>query len=264
MINEPIRVLVVDDYPIVRQGLINIIKDEKDVRVVGEAGSFDECLRVCRARHPDVVLLDTSLDETSIVTAIRLLTSQFHDLKIIAVADQSERNCAVLRGDSKCRNRGILSPGTNSDCVVHAIQAGARGAIRLSDAAGDLVKAIRTVHEGRHWIDGNSTARMMQSLFKSRSGSGTLLPEAGLTEREELICRMIADGMANKEIAMRLQIAQQTVKNHVSSILRKSGLEDRLQIARAVLLRAPCPTNEPADAQNVLDDPSHTESGSGL
>ncbi|MGQ9807460.1 MAG: LuxR C-terminal-related transcriptional regulator [Armatimonadota bacterium] len=242
-----IKVLIVDDYALVRQGLINILKQEPDIEVVGEAADLDQCLRLCRSESPHVVLLDTSLGDTNVVTAIRLINTQFPGVRIVAVADQSERNCSVLRGTSQCRHRGSSDPSDPADCVVQAIRAGARGAIRLSDTTAELVNAVRAVRDGRYWVDGPATARVMEALFNSRDTSSDLIPQAGLTEREELICRMIADGLSNKEIASRLNIAQQTVKNHVSSILRKSGLEDRLQVARAVLLRTGCPARSASD-----------------
>jgi len=235
-----IRVLVVDDYPLVRQGLINTLSSESDIHVVGEAADLDQCLRACGALSPDVILLDTSLGDTNVVTAIRLIATRFPDIRVIAVADQSERNCSVLRGTAACRHRGISDVSDTADCVVQSIRAGARGAIRLSDTTAELVHAVHSVYEGKHWIDGSATARVMHALFQTRPEDEHLFPNAGLTEREELICRMISDGFSNKEIAARLGIAQQTVKNHVSAILRKSGLEDRLQVARAVLLRTAC------------------------
>lgn len=247
---HPVRVIVVDDYPLVRQGLINILKGEEGVQIVGEAADLDQCLRLCRTNKPNVVLLDTTLGDTSVVTAIRLIASQFETTRIIVVADQSERSCAVLRGARSCRSVLLGDGESGADCVVQSIRAGARGAIRLSDTTTELVNAVRTVHEGGYWVDGNATARLMESLFCHKPESLSE-PLSTLTAREDLICRMIADGLSNKEIAGRLCIAQQTVKNHVSSILRKSGLEDRLQIARAVLLRPPCPSPEDAVASST-------------
>ncbi len=233
MDSSAIRIIVVDDYAIVRQGIIDILEKEDDISVVGEAADLEQAIALYDRKLPHVVLLDTTLGDTDIITAIRLLHSRFQDIKIIAVADQSERNCAVLRGERSCRISGGMSG--KSDCVVSSIRAGAKGAIRLSDTTTELVSAIRAVRAGRFWVDGGATARVMESLF-SEQLSTRIMPDAGLTAREDLICRLIADGLSNKEIAARLCIAQQTVKNHVSAILRKSGLEDRLQIARAILI----------------------------
>lgn len=244
MSNMPIRVLIADDYPLVRQGLVNILLRENDIAVVGEAADLDQCLHLCRTACPDVVLLDTALGDGSVITGIRLIVSQFPAVRIIAVADQSERNCAILRqsGDGRCRSLAGADTRWGGDCVVRAVRAGARGAIRLSDTTTELVGAVRNVHAGKFWVDGNATARLMESLFQSgETHPDAPIPNAALTTREDLICRLIAEGLSNKEIARRLFIAHQTVKNHVSAILRKSGLEDRLQIARAVLLNTSCP-----------------------
>lgn len=239
MPSDKIRVLVVDDYPLVRQGLIDILKKQPDIAIVGEASGVGQALDSIRASRPDVILMDTTLEDSSLVTAIRLILSHYPDMKILALADQSERNCAVLRGTGRCKMAPVPDIRQGSDCVVQSIKAGAKGAIRLSDSSTELVTAIKTIAEGHYWVDGNATARVMESLFTTKSDSGSLLP-GSLTSREDLICRLIADGLSNKEIASRLSIAQQTVKNHVSSILRKTGLEDRLQIARAILLKPQC------------------------
>jgi NarL family two-component system response regulator LiaR len=193
-----IRVFIVDDHPLIRNGLATMIGAEDDLEFIGEAGSGEEAVRVLPALAPDVVLMDQVMGAIDGIEAIETLKKRLPDTKFV-----------------------ILTSLVEPALVRRAIGAGARGFLLKTASAHDLVAAIRNVHAGRRVLDAEAT----DSLFDTRSE-----PVAGedLTARERELLALMARGYNNQEIASELAIGLPTVKFHVSNILGKLGVDNRI------------------------------------
>lgn len=204
-----IKVLIVDDHAVVRQGLRTFIDLQDDMQVVGEGIDGAEAIQLARQLQPDVVLLDLVMPHVNGVEA----TSQ-----II----QGSPNSRVL----------ILTSFGEDDKVFPAIRAGAQGYLLKDIHPNDLVQAVREAYHGKVQLHPDIARKLMSAV--ATAGPPTTQPASGpdeLTEREREVLGLIAEGLNNREIAASLIISEKTVKTHVSSILSKLGLEDRTQAA---------------------------------
>ena len=200
-----IKVFLLDDHEIVRRGLRDLLEPEDDLVVVGESGSAREAERIIPALRPDVAVLDARLPDGSGIDVCRAIRSR--DPSISAL---------------------ILTSYDDDQALFAAIMAGAAGYVLKQVRSMDLVQAIRTVARGQSLLDPAVTAKVLERL---RAGDAEPDEFAGLTEREKEILRLIAEGLTNRQIGQRLFIAEKTVKNYVSSLLAKLGLERRTQAA---------------------------------
>ena len=202
---DPIRVLIVDDHGVVRQGLKSFLRTQDDIEVVGEASDGDEALSQVRDLVPDVVLMDLVMPKSDGIEATRQIRSLSPATKVI-----------------------VLTSFADDERIVAAIKAGATGYLLKDVRPQDLGDAIRTVHGGDALLHPSVAAKLMREVVASGERSSRL---DALTEREIEVLQLIARGMANKEIARDLGVAEKTVKTHVSNILQKLHLADRTQAA---------------------------------
>ncbi|MEA2685615.1 MAG: hypothetical protein QOE93_810 [Actinomycetota bacterium] len=197
-----IRVLVVDDHPIVRQGLRSYLSTRDGIEVVGDAGDGESAVALVGEVRPDVVLMDLAMPGMGGLDAIRAVTDLGLGTRIL-----------------------VLTSFSSQDQVIPAIQAGAAGYL-LKDADPEEVdRAVRAVHAGEGRLDPSVAAVVMAAATGQR---GDL---ARLTPRELEVLRLLGQGLSNKALAERLFVAEKTVKTHVSAILAKLGLADRTQAA---------------------------------
>jgi DNA-binding NarL/FixJ family response regulator len=199
----PIQVMLVDDHEVVRRGLKELLSDEPDIEVVAEAGSVDEALAVAMHVEPDVAVVDVRLGDGDGVAL-----------------------CRSLRSKPDAPQCLMLTAFDDEEAVVGAIMAGASGYLLKQVKGQDVVYAVREVAAGRSLLDPVTTARVLDKLRNP--------PEdelATLTDRERSVLDLIADGLSNREIAERLFVAEKTVKNYVTSVLAKLGLQRRTQAA---------------------------------
>jgi two-component system, NarL family, response regulator DevR len=203
--NSAIKVFLLDDHEIVRRGLRDLLEAEDDLVVIGESGSAREAERIIPALRPQVAVLDARLPDGSGIDV-----------------------CRTIRSRDPSINALILTSYDDDQALFAAIMAGAAGYVLKQVRSNELVQAIRTVARGQSLLDPAVTAKVLERLR-----SGTAEPEefADLTEREKEILRLIAEGLTNRQIGQRLFIAEKTVKNYVSSLLAKLGLERRTQAA---------------------------------
>jgi DNA-binding NarL/FixJ family response regulator len=194
-----IRVLIVDDHPVVREGLAAVLEDAKDVRVVGALGSAEEALASVAAGPPDVVLLDLELPGMNGVDAIPRLTAAAPRSRII-----------------------VLTAYDTEERVLGALKAGAAGYLLKGAGAAEIVQAIRAVAAGGSYLTPRVAARVVARVNAPRR-SGTL------SDRERQVLRLVARGRANKQIARDLGITERTVKFHMTSIFNKLGADNRAQ-----------------------------------
>jgi DNA-binding NarL/FixJ family response regulator len=198
----PIRVLIADDHPVVRQGLAVLLEVQDDITLVGQASDGPEAVRLTLEQLPDVLLLDLKLP---LLDGIGVL-SQLHD--------QAVRTRVI-----------ILTSAAGRSSPAQALQAGAAGFLYKDVDPDALVRAIRSVHDGHTVL-----APQAAGLVASRHGA-EVRGMGALTSRELEVLALLTDGQSNREIARSLGVAEKTVKTHVSSVLAKLGVSDRTQAA---------------------------------
>jgi DNA-binding NarL/FixJ family response regulator len=197
----PIRVLLVDDHSVVRQGLRMFLSLDPDLDIVGEAANGVEAVQLAHAHQPDVVLMDLLMPVMDGITAIAQLRRELPDIEIVALTSVLE-----------------------DTAVIGAIRAGAIGYLLKDTESEELRKAIKAAAAGQVQLSPKVAARLMREVQVPDS------PET-LTERETEVLRLLARGCSNKEIAHTLSIGEKTVKTHVSNILSKLGVPSRTQAA---------------------------------
>ena len=224
-----IRILLADDQAMDRAGLRKLLEAEPDFRVVGEARSGAEAVELCRSLRPDVIILDTRMPELDGVTAIPLVRAASPGTRIIAVAEHGEARCLVLNPPRPGAKWDLSDGGACThvtDCLQLAVTQGALGAIRRSAEPEQLYRAVRAVAAGNAWYELGTASRLLERAL----GLNPVQEVRTLSSRERQVAAMIADGRSNKEIASAMGISDRTVKKHVSNILDKLRLQDRLQL----------------------------------
>jgi DNA-binding NarL/FixJ family response regulator len=210
--SETIRLFLLDDHELVRRGLKDLLEDEPDIDVVGESGLAKDVVERIAALKPDVAVLDARLPDGSGIEVCRDVRS----------ADPS---IAVI----------ILTSYDDDDALFAAIMAGAAGYVLKQVRGTDLVDAVRRVAAGQSLLD---PAVTQQVLARIRSGQPPEDPLASLTKQERRILTLIGEGLTNRQIATEMFLAEKTVKNYVTQLLSKLGLERRTQAAVLVTRHA--------------------------
>jgi DNA-binding NarL/FixJ family response regulator len=200
-----LRVFLMDDHEVVRQGLKALVDAEPDMEVVGEASTASEALARVPALKPDVAVLDVRLPDGDGISVCRDLKSGLPELACL-----------------------MLTSFGDDDALFSAIMAGASGYVLKQIKGNDLVGAIRTVGHGQSLLDPQATGRLLQRM---RTDAVRKDPLDVLTDQERKILDLIGEGLTNREIGQRMFLAEKTVKNYVSSVLAKLGLVRRTQAA---------------------------------
>ncbi len=210
-----LRLLVVDDHEVVRQGLVALLDRRDRFQVVAEAGTVEEALEATRRFHPDLVVMDVRLPDGSGIEACREIRAEFPLTRVV-----------------------MLTSYPDEEAVLSAIIAGASGYLLKQIRARDLVSALESVGRGESLLDPAVTEKVLDRV--RRIASGTYQDElAQLTAQEQKILMLVAEGKTNKEIASEVFLSDKTVKNYVSSILSKLNLERRAQAAAFVARHRP-------------------------
>jgi NarL family two-component system response regulator LiaR len=204
---EKIRVLIVDDHRVVRQGLRTFLELQEDILVVGEAEDGQTAIELVAKLYPNIVLMDLVMPRLDGISATRQVKSLNTDVKVIA-----------------------LTSFTEDDKVFPAIQAGASSYLLKDVSPDDLVEAIRAAHRGEARLHPDIARKLMEQVAHQPRLSREPQAES-LTEREHDVIQLVARGCSNQEIAKELFISEKTVKTHVSNILSKLHLDDRTQLA---------------------------------
>lgn len=214
-----VSVFLVDDHELVRRGLIELLSDDPELDVIGEASSVSEALARIPALRPEVAVLDIRLPDGNGIELCRDLLSRLPGLRCL-----------------------MLTSYTSEEAMLDAVLAGASGYV-VKDIKGlELAKAIKEVGAGRSLLDSRATAALMARL---RNAAEHADPLSGLSSQEKVLLGLLGDGLTNKQIADRMFLAEKTVKNYVSRLLTKLGMERRAQAAAFV---------------NRLDRPARQES----
>lgn len=200
-----VRVFLVDDHEVVRRGLIDLLGADEELDVVGEAGSVAEAMVRIAAAHPDVAVLDVRLPDGNGVELCRDLLSGMPGLRCL-----------------------MLTSFTSDEAMLDAILAGASGYVVKDIKGMELTRAVKDVGAGRSLLDNRAAAALMAKL---RGAAEESEPLPGLTDQERTLLGLLAEGLTNKQIADRMFLAEKTVKNYVSRLLAKLGMERRTQAA---------------------------------
>jgi two-component system, NarL family, response regulator LiaR len=208
---ERIRVMLADDHPVVREGLVAMLETQDDIEVAGEAGDGEEAVRLARDLNPDVILMDLQMPRMNGVEAIRQIRQDRPDAQVI-----------------------ILTTYDSDEHIFPGIEAGAKGYLLKGTSREDLFKAIRAASRGESLLEPVVASKLMERFTQlSRRGPA----EDVLSEREMEVLRLVAKGARNKEIARQLYITEKTAKAHVSNILAKLGASDRTEAVTMALRR---------------------------
>ncbi|MEU7168480.1 response regulator [Streptomyces morookaense] len=207
---QPVRVFLLDDHEVVRRGIQDLLDAEDDITVVGDAGTIAQALVRGPALRPDVAVLDVRLPDGDGITVCRELRSRMPGLACL-----------------------MLTSFDDDDALLDAIMAGAAGYVLKQIKGSDLVTAVRTVATGQSMLDPATTARLMTTLRGAQDAGSEPEDErlADLSPRERDILALIGEGLTNRQIGERLFLSEKTVKNHISRLLAKLGVERRIQAA---------------------------------
>jgi DNA-binding NarL/FixJ family response regulator len=200
----PTSILLIDDHPIFLSGLRHLIEGERDLQIVGEASSIAEAIRQTRLRRPDVLILDLSLRDGNGLDALPELLRVSPDTSVL-----------------------VLS-GLGSENLLPALRRGARGFVSKDTASKHLLSAVRAIRQGKIWAERSIPKELAQDLLVQDQRRRTL---EGLTPREQEVLTLVGEGRRNRDISRLLFISENTVKTHICSLLRKLGIEDRVQLA---------------------------------
>jgi len=207
------RILIADDHPVFRQGLISVFRNEKEFTIVGEAADGRHALKLIEELHPDILLLDLMMPGMSGLETLRELSSSPHPVRTI-----------------------LLTASIAREQIAQALQLGARGIV-LKDAPTDvLFKSLRAVISGKFWVGESSVTDLVEILrayVPEHAGDGAKNAKKhyGLTARELEVVESIVSGFTNREIAGKYSISEQTVKHHLRNIFDKVGVSSRLELA---------------------------------
>ncbi|MFJ9695663.1 response regulator [Kitasatospora sp. NPDC101183] len=204
----PVRVFLLDDHEVVRRGVHDLLDGEPDLTVVGEAATAEQALVRVPALRPDVAVLDVRLGDGDGVSVCRELRSKMPDLACL-----------------------MLTSFDDEEALLDAVMAGAAGYVLKQISGTDLVAAVRTVASGRSMLDPGAATRLLNRLRSDAEPAQPVAAGPGLTAREQEVLALIGEGLTNRQIGERLYLAEKTVKNHVSRLLAKLGVERRVQAA---------------------------------
>ena len=208
--SEGIRIVIADDHPLFRRGLRHLLDAEEGFSVVGEAGNGEEAVKLARSAQPDILLLDLAMPGVSGMEALTALAASPAPMRTI-----------------------LLTASIEKAEIVRALQLGAGGVVLKSAPAELLIKSIRSVMAGQHWIGRESVSDLIQALktYTEAPPEKRGRDRFGLTPRELEVTSEVVAGLSNKEIASKLSLSEDTVKHHLSNIFDKVGASNRLELA---------------------------------
>jgi DNA-binding NarL/FixJ family response regulator len=204
---KPLRILLVDDHEVVRLGLATLLEDVPEVELVGEAGSGRDALGACERLQPDLVILDIRLPDQSGVEVCREITGRWPAIKVI-----------------------ILTSYLSDDLIADTIVAGAAGFVRKQVGNEELLRAIEATRHGEAWLDPQTTQQVLERMRRTER----LIDASAfrdLSKRELEVLLLVSQGKSNRDIAETLAVSEKTARNHVTRLLDKLGLSNRVELA---------------------------------
>lgn len=218
----PIRILIVDDHSVVRKGLLNLLEDEPDIEIVGEASDGDDALDMLPDVLPDIMLLDITMPRMSGIEVTKEVTRSFPSVRIL-----------------------VFSMHNNPDYILNAVQNGAAGYLLKDTDQEEILRAIRTVHAGELYYPPNASSVIIRNLVVQKSTHRTTeqfltIPSSAsiwnkITSREHQILECLTEGLSSKEIAQRFDVSPHTVANQRASIIRKARVKNTAELVSLAL-----------------------------
>jgi len=218
----PIRILVVDDHSVVRQGIITLLEDEEDILIAGEASDGDEVLQKVEEVDPDVVLLDLTMPRMSGLDAMKELLPVHPDVRIL-----------------------VFSMHNNPDYIISALQNGAAGYLQKDTSREEILRAVRSVVKGELYFPPDASSVIIRNLMKQLARLPETMPKNQetqersiwniITAREQQILKCLTEGMSSKDIAERFDISSNTVANQRASIMRKANVKNTAELISLAL-----------------------------
>ncbi len=219
MSNSNIRILVIDDHPLFRAGVIHVLQSASGIEVIGEANGLEDAFAIMKRTVPDVVLLDIGIKGGGL-SAATAISQNFPSTKLV-----------------------MLTVSENEDDVSGAMQAGAKGYLVKGISSTDLVRVLFSIHRGELYVMPELAARLLRRPQIAKVNSvGPRSDLSDLTYREEQIVRQLARGLTNKEIARQLNVSEKTIKHHMTNIMQKLHVRNRVEVA--LVARAAQPGSE--------------------
>lgn len=209
-----IRLVLVDDHSILRDGMRFLLARESDMEVVGEAANISSALDLVRRKKPDLVIMDLQLPDGSGIDALRMLQAEFPQLKVLMVSGS--------RPDSSVRE---------------SLDVGAAGFVFKEDASGELVRAIRSVMQGKAYLCPSAATALLSGLGAAKAAASTAVPDEELTAREREVLKGVAEGLRNKEIADQLQVSIKSVETYRARLMKKLQCESAADLVRCAVRR---------------------------
>lgn len=217
----PIRILVVDDHSVVRQGIIALLEDEEDIQIVGEAADGDEVRDCIQKLNPDVVLLDLTMPRMSGIEVIQQVSPEFPKVRIL-----------------------VFSMHNNSDYILAAVKYGAAGYLQKDTSREEILKAVRSVVKGELYYPPSASSIIIRNLIKhvalhAEPAEEVAAPASSvwkaLTPREQQILQCLTEGLSSKEIGEKFDISANTVANQRASIMRKANVKNTAELVSIAL-----------------------------
>jgi DNA-binding NarL/FixJ family response regulator len=209
---DKIRVLIADDHTVVREGIRQILSKEPDMEVVAEAGDGLEALEMVRAARPDVVLLDIAMPGVSGLEAVSLIK-------------ESHPDCQVV----------VLTMHSKESMIHRVLDSGALGYVLKASPASDVIEAVRAATRGEYFLSSKIKAEVVSAYIDSRRQKPPVKGYDLLSEREQQIFRLVAEGNSTNQIAEILSVSPKTVEKHRTNIMKKMGLKDRLELVKQAI-----------------------------
>jgi two-component system, NarL family, nitrate/nitrite response regulator NarL len=208
MPDAPARVVIADDHAILREGLRQVLTASGEFTIVGEAANGRDAVAVARRTRPDLLLLDMSMPEVNGLDALRELAEGHAGIRTL-----------------------VLTASIGRRDILAALELGARGVVLKTGGTDVLLKAIRAVRAGEYWVDRRSVSNLFEVVKELSSATELGGRKFGLTARQTEIVAAVVSGLTNREIAAKLEIAEDTVKHHLSQVFAKTGVSSRLELA---------------------------------
>lgn len=208
--NKPIKILIVDDHQIVRDGLISLLSDIPQLEITGEASGYNNLVENLKRSHPDIIIMDISMPDKSGIEITEIITNDFPDIKVI-----------------------ILSMYINEDFIINSLKAGARGYLPKNTTKLELLEAINSVYNGEEYFAKPISDVLMKGYVKKIKQTEELPEKEGvLSTRETEILRLFVEGLSNAEIADKLFISIRTVESHKNHIMQKMGFKSTVEMVK--------------------------------
>lgn len=209
---EKIRVFIADDHAVMREGLRQILTNEPDLEVVGEAADGRQVLEMVRQAKPRVVILDIAMPGVNGLEAVGLIKKSHPETEVV-----------------------MLSMHSKESMIHRALDAGALGYVLKASPVSDVISAVRAAHKGEYFLSSQIKAELVSAYLQSRQEKPPIKGYDLLTEREQQIFRLVAEGGSTKQIAEMLNLSPRTVEKHRTNIMRRMGLKDRLDFVKQAI-----------------------------